>query len=71
MSSGQDPRTDGEVQPDPDTGYRDLVDAVRSVAAELKQIRLNLQGKGGKLKGVFMSAPKAKFGSAIKPKSYK
>ena len=70
MSSEQSQRTDGKVQPDPDTSNRDLVDAVRSVAAELKQLRLHLQGKGNKL-GAFIGTPKAKFGSAIKPKSLK
>ena len=71
MSSEQSQRTDGEVQPNSDTSNRDLVDAVRSVATELKQLRLHLQSKGNKLGGAFMGTPKAKFGSAIKPKSFK
>jgi len=71
MPGEQSKRADGEVQSNPDTSNRDLVEAVQLVASEIKQLRLHLQSKGNKLSGAFMSAPKAKFGSAIKPKSFK
>lgn len=68
MSSEQGQRVNGEVQQDADTSHRDLIDAVRSIAAELKQIRMYLQGKDNKFSKPGSSAPRAKFGSTIKPK---
>ena len=64
MSSKSSERDHGEVQPNADTSNRDLINAVRDVAAEIKRLRLHLQGKDSKSN----RAKDAKFGANIKPK---
>ena len=67
MSSGSSERAHGEVQPNTDTSNRDLINAVRDVAAEIKMLRLHLQGKDSKFtRSSYVQG--AKFGANIKPK---
>lgn len=67
MSSGSSERAHGEVQSNPDTSNRDLINAVRDVAAEIKMLRLHLQGKDSKFtRPSYVQG--AKFGTNIKPK---
>lgn len=69
MPSRQSESAHGEVQPISDTSDRDLIEAVLSVADEIKQLRLHLRNKDSKLSGGAQAIhTKPKFGSNIKPK---